>query len=117
VILRKVYGVGGAGIVNRHRPVRSWAWPAADFGSLPAQGGIEAAFRAELAQAPDPDAALAEIAQRLAETASPLRAAERFGVQDLIDPRDTRPLLCAWVRESWATLGRLTGPPSFGMRP
>jgi acetyl-CoA carboxylase carboxyltransferase component len=117
VILRRVYGVGGAGIVNRHRAARSWAWPSADFGSLPVQGGIEAAFRAQLAASENPEAALAEIAGRLAAIASPLRAAERFGVQDVIDPRDTRALLCDWVGDAWATLGRLTGPPSFGMRP
>ena len=35
IILRRVYGVGGAGIVNRHRAVRSWAWPSGDWGSLP----------------------------------------------------------------------------------
>ena len=48
LILRRVYGVGGAGIVNRHRGARSWAWPSGDWGSLPAKGGIEAAYRAEL---------------------------------------------------------------------
>ncbi len=48
LIVRRVYGVGGAGIVNRHRAGRSWAWPSGDWGSLPVQGGVEAAFRAQL---------------------------------------------------------------------
>src|SRR5258706_15793223 len=42
VIVRRVYGVAGPGMVNRHRVARSWAWPAADWGSLPGQGGAAA---------------------------------------------------------------------------
>jgi len=39
------------------------------------------------------------------------------GRQDLIDPRDSRPLLCAWVRDAYRVLPALTGRPSFGTRP
>jgi acetyl-CoA carboxylase carboxyltransferase component len=117
LILRRVYGVGGAGIVNRHRAGRSWAWPSGDWGSLPVQGGIEAAFRAELEQSDDPAAAVDRIRQELAAVGSPFRTAERFGVQDLIDPRESRPLLCAWVRDAYRVLPELTGRPSFGTRP
>ena len=45
IIVRRVFGVGGAGLTNRHRLVRRWAWPSADWGSLPVEGGIEAAYR------------------------------------------------------------------------
>jgi acetyl-CoA carboxylase carboxyltransferase component len=117
LIVRRVYGVGGAGIVNRHRAGRSWAWPSGDWGSLPLQGGVEAAFRAELEQAEDPAAATELIRRELAAVSSPFRTAERFGVQDLIDPRDSRPLLCAWVRDAYRVLPELTGRPSFGARP
>jgi acetyl-CoA carboxylase carboxyltransferase component len=117
LIVRRVYGVGGAGIVNRHRAGRSWAWPSGDWGSLPARGGIEAAFRAELEQAADPAAEIERIGRRLAEVGSPFRTAEKFGVPDLIDPRDSRPLLCDWVREAYRVLPELLGRPSFGTRP
>src|SRR5215468_5836196 len=117
LIVRRVYGVGGAGIVNRHRPGRSWAWPSGDWGSLPVRGGIEAAFRAELERADDPAAEIERIRKELAAVGSPFRTAERFGVQDLIDPRDSRPLLCAWVRDAYRVLPELTGRPSFGTRP
>jgi acetyl-CoA carboxylase carboxyltransferase component len=117
LILRRVYGVGGAGIVNRHRPGRSWAWPSADWGSLPVQGGIEAAFRAELERAEDPAAEIERIRASLAAVGSPFRTAEKFGVQDLIDPRDSRPLLCSWVRAAYRVLPEQTGRPSFGTRP
>jgi acetyl-CoA carboxylase carboxyltransferase component len=117
VIVRRVYGVAGAGAVNRHRPGRSWAWPSGDWGSLPLRGGIEAAFRAQIEQAADAQAETERIRRTLAAFSSPFRTAERFGVQDLIDPRDTRPLLCAWVRDAYRVLPELRGRPSFGLRP
>jgi acetyl/propionyl-CoA carboxylase alpha subunit/acetyl-CoA carboxylase carboxyltransferase component len=117
LILRRVYGVGGAGIVNRHRASRSWAWPSGDWGSLPVQGGIEAAFRARLDQVEDRAAEIERIRARLAAITSPFRTAEHFGVQDLIDPMDSRPLLCEWVRDAYRVLPELTGRPSFGTRP
>jgi len=117
LILRRVYGVGGAGIVNRHRANRSWAWPSGDWGSLPMQGGVEAAFRARLAAAEDPDRELERLRAELAAVTSPFRTAERFGVQDLVDPRESRPLLCDWVADAYRVVPELTGRPSFGMRP
>jgi acetyl-CoA carboxylase carboxyltransferase component/biotin carboxyl carrier protein len=117
LILRRVYGVGGAGIVNRHRPTRSWAWPSGDWGSLPVQGGIEAAFRAQLEQAEDREAEIERLRARLAAITSPFRTAEHFGVQDLVDPRDSRALLCQWVHDAYHVLPEQAGPPRFGTRP
>jgi acetyl-CoA carboxylase carboxyltransferase component len=117
VIVRRVFGVGGAGLTNRHRLVRRWAWPSADWGSLPVEGGIEAAYRADLERADDPARLLAEIRARLDAVRSPLRTAERFGIEEIIDPRETRPLLCDWVRDAYAALPASPGKPSFGTRP
>ena len=117
VIVRRVFGVGGAGLTNRHRLGRRWAWPSADWGSLPVEGGIEAAYRADLERADDPAAMLADIRARLDAVRNPLRTAERFGIEEIIDPRETRPLLCDWVRDAYATLPVQPGKPSFGTRP
>jgi len=117
IIVRRVYGVGGAGVVNRHRANRSWAWPSGDWGSLPARGGIEAAFRADIEASADREASIARIAAELEAISSPFRTAERFGVQDLIDPRDSRALLCDWVRDAWRVLPELVGRPAIGYRP
>ncbi|MDR3468135.1 MAG: carboxyl transferase domain-containing protein [Xanthobacteraceae bacterium] len=117
LVLRRVFGVGGAGTINRHRANRSWCWPSGTWGSLPAQGGIEAAFRAELAKAPDREAAIARIARELERIGSPFRTAEQFGVQDIIDPRESRALLCDWVKDAYRLLPELIGRPAFGMRP
>ncbi len=45
------------------------------------------------------------------------RTAEHFGVQDIIDPRESRPLLCDWVRDAYRLLPQQIGRPSFGTRP
>ncbi|HTO96187.1 MAG TPA: carboxyl transferase domain-containing protein, partial [Myxococcales bacterium] len=53
VLIRKVFGVAGAGHQNHARLHYRFAWPSGDWGSLPIEGGIEAAYRAELDAAPD----------------------------------------------------------------
>lgn len=35
---------------------------------------------------------------------SPQRTAERFGILDVIDPRETRTLLCNWVLDAWTSV-------------
>ena len=48
---------------------------------------------------------------------SPFPRAESFAVHDLIDPRETRPLLCDWVELAQLTLPSLLGPVSFPFKP
>ncbi|WP_313406189.1 carboxyl transferase domain-containing protein [Aeromicrobium sp.] len=117
IIVRRVFGVGGAGQINRHRYNRQWAWPSGDWGSLPVEGGIEAAYRADLEAAEDPAAMLADIQARLEVARSPFRTAERYGVQDIIDPRRTREVLTRWVRDAYRVIPEQVGSPSFGTRP
>jgi acetyl-CoA carboxylase carboxyltransferase component len=97
VIIRKVFGVAGAGHTPHHALHYRYAWPSGDWGSLPVEGGIEAAYRAELDAAPDRDKLRAEIEERLNRYRSPFRTAETFLVEEIIDPRDTRPLLCEFA--------------------
>ncbi len=91
-------------MTNWHRFVRRYAWPSGDWGSLPIEGGIEAAYRRELEASPDPAALREELRARLGAVRSPFRTAERFGIEEIIDSRDTRPLLCEWVRDPYALL-------------
>ena len=65
-------------------------WPAADVGGIPPAGGIEAAYRADIEAAPNPEARLAEIQDKPERLRSPIRAAEAFAPAYIIDPRDTR---------------------------
>jgi len=80
------------------------------------QGGASAAYRREIESAPDPEAKRAEIEARLNAIASPFRTAEATG-QDIIDPRDTRPLLCEFVEEAQPILRSQLGPTAAPYRP
>ena len=115
VLIRKVFGVAGAGHSNAERFQYRYAWPSGDWGSLPLEGGIEAAYKSDLEKAEDRDAMLADIEHRLNQVRSPFRTAERYSVEELIDPRDTRPLLCEFA--NIAAPLRKTGTASFTMRP
>lgn len=115
IIVRNVFGVAGAAHQNGSRLSYRYAWPSARWGSLPLEGGIEAAYRAEIDAAADPRAKLEEIETRLEKVRSPFRSAETFWIEEMIDPRDTRPLLCEFV--NLAAPLREVGPVSFGMRP
>lgn len=97
VIIRKAYGVAAAAMSNHTKFQYRFAWPSADWGSLPMEGGVEVAYKGELEAADDPDARLTEIKARLAKATSPFRTAEQFLVEDIIDPRDTRARLCEFV--------------------
>jgi acetyl-CoA carboxylase carboxyltransferase component len=115
VILRKVYGVAGAAHQNASRFSYRFAWPSGDWGSLPLAGGIEAAYKAQLEAADDPDALRAEIEARLNAARSPFRTAEAFMIEEIVDPRDTRPLLCEFA--DLAAPRRGTGTTLRGTRP
>ena len=119
VLVRKVYGVAGAAHGQAHGLNLRYAWPSGDWGSLPIEGGIEAAYRRELEAAEDPVALRLEIEQRLNAVRSPFRTAERFGVEEIIDPRDTRPLLCDWAERAHELVRHQLheGPKRRGLRP
>ncbi len=117
IILRRVFGVAGAGHGNVQALNLRYAWPSADWGSLPLEGGIEAAYKRELAAAPDRAALLREIEARLNAVRSPFRAAEVFNIEEIIDPRDTRPLLTDWVALAYELEATRLGPKARGARP
>jgi len=95
VIVRKTFGVAAAAHFGPQGEV--YAWPSAEAGALPIEGGVAVAFRKELAEAEDPEALRQELEQRLLRGRNPYARAESFGVHDLIDPRRTRPMLCRWI--------------------
>lgn len=105
VIIRRAYGIAGSAMSNAERFQYRFAWPSGDWGSLPIEGGVEVAYKSELEAAADPAAHLAAIRERLNRVRSPFRTAERFAVEDIIDPRDTRPLLCEFAGLAWQKLG------------
>jgi acetyl-CoA carboxylase carboxyltransferase component len=97
ILVRRAFGVAGAAHADHTKLHYRYAWPSGDWGSLPIEGGIEAAYRAELAAAEDPAELRVQIEERLNVFRSPFRTAEAFLVEEIIDPRETRPLLCEFA--------------------
>jgi acetyl-CoA carboxylase carboxyltransferase component len=105
VITRKCYGVAGAVMVDNRRPNMRVAWPSAEWGSLPLDGGIEVGHRWELKQIEEQLGAEAK-AQRYKELEddyirlmNPIRSATAFNIEEIIDPKDTRKITCSWVSQ------------------
>jgi len=120
VIIRRSFGVAGAGHGQYNRLNLRFAWPSGRWGSLPIAGGALAEFRSIIEAAPDPEAKRIEIEKRLADISSPMRTANHFslmGVEEIIDPRDTRPILCEFVRQAQKVTATQLGPKYRGMRP
>ncbi len=115
VVIRKAFGIAGASNRKPGSQSMRMAWPSGDWGSLPLEGGLEVAYKADLAAADDPDALREEIAERLNRYRSPHRSAEFYEIEQIIDPRDTRALLCDWVHLARRTL--TPTPPAWGFRP
>src|SRR6185369_13692391 len=100
VITRKAYG--GAYDVMSSKHIRgdiNLAWPTAEIAVMGPKGAVEILFKKEIDQAADKEA---ETARRIAEYtgtfANPYSAAARGFVDDVIDPRDTRPRLIDALR-------------------
>jgi propionyl-CoA carboxylase beta chain len=95
VITRKAYG--GAYDVMNSKHIRgdlNLAWPTAEIAVMGPEGAVEILFRKEIAEADDPEAATeARIAEYRERLAHPYVAASRGFVDDVIDPRETRPRL------------------------
>ncbi len=93
VIMRRSFGVAGNNYATpRSEPSVRVCWPAADVGGIPPEGGIEAAYKRQLAEAADPAALRAELNARIESVRGPVGPLSRFQMEEMIDPRDTRAL-------------------------
>jgi acetyl-CoA carboxylase carboxyltransferase component len=118
ILVRKCYGVAGGGVIDRRGLNFKIAWPSGNWGSLPVEGGVKAAYRREIESAEDPARREREIEEELRQLGSPFRTAEAFAVEDLIDPRETRPYLCQFIEALQPRLKTQLGPKAkTGVRP
>jgi len=115
VVIKKSYGVAQAAHYGNDAYVLTW--PSAEMGALPLEGGVAVAFGREIAAADDPEAKRQELEEMMAARLSPFPRAESFSVHELIDPRETRPMLCAWIERVRPLLPQLLGPTRFTMKP
>ena len=120
VIMRRSFGVAGNNFATPRSGVHARvAWPAADVGGIPPEGGIEAAYKRQLAEAADPAALRAEINARIESARGPIGPLTRFNMEEMIDPRDTRRWVCDWIDTAWRVLSQpqRLGPRALGFRP
>jgi propionyl-CoA carboxylase beta chain len=97
VITRKAYGGAYDVMGSKHVGADfNVAWPTAEVAVMGSDGAVNIVFRKELAAADDPEARRAELVEEYRERfANPFTAAERGYVDDVIEPRRTRPALIA----------------------
>ena len=121
IVIRRAFGLAGSmlgpwngpnGTSLNHR----FAWPSARWGSIPIEGGVAAAYKREIEVAPDPLARRAELEAYYHRLSSPFRTAEAFGVVDIIEPADTRALLCRWARDASRLTQTQLGPKRRTLR-
>lgn len=117
VFIRRSFGLAGAAYAPMRGINIRYAWPSAYWGSIPIEGGVEAAYKRDIENAPDPEARREELLNYYRKFESPFRTAERFGIQDIIDPRDTRVLLCEWVESAYQLVKDLPAITQKTMRP
>jgi acetyl-CoA carboxylase carboxyltransferase component len=107
VLMRRSFGVAGNNYATpRAQPSVRVVWPAADVGGIPPEGGIEAAYKRQLAQAEDPEALRAELNARIESARGPVGPLSRFQMEEMIDPRDTRRLICEWVETAYKVVSQ-----------
>jgi acetyl-CoA carboxylase carboxyltransferase component len=117
VCVRRLYGM--AGVATGTPLGLRLCWPSGEWGSLPIEGGVDAAYRREIENAPDPDAKREEIEERIRALRSVFTTAEAFGMEHLIDPRDTRQMLIKYLEAVIPIVKNELGPKMkvVGVRP
>ncbi|MBI1180488.1 MAG: propionyl-CoA carboxylase [Alphaproteobacteria bacterium] len=115
IVVRKSFGVAAAAHYGPDGLVL--AWPSAEMGALPVEGGVAVAYARQLAQAEDPAALRAELEAKMAAANGAFPRGEQFNVHELIDPRETRRRLCTWLEWIEPLLESQKGPTFYPIRP
>jgi propionyl-CoA carboxylase beta chain len=97
VITRKAYGGAYCVMASKHiRTDVNYAWPSAELAVMGPEGAVNILYKRELDQAADPSAVRAQkIAEFREKFANPYVAASRGFLDEIIQPRTTRPKLIA----------------------
>jgi methylmalonyl-CoA decarboxylase subunit alpha len=110
IIIRRLYGVAGQCHDRPSGMFKRVAWPSANWGSMHISGGVSAAYKRVIAESDDPAAKEKEIERKLQALASPFRTAEALNIEEIMDPRDTRPMLSDFVEMAQPMLESQLGP-------
>ncbi|KAJ4377731.1 hypothetical protein N0V83_000561 [Neocucurbitaria cava] len=110
VIVRRVYGVAGGVMLDCRDPRMRIAWPSGLWGSLPLEGGIEVGHSFELKEIERKhgkekrNERYAELENEYRRLMNPVRTANKFGVEEIVDPAYTRRICCEWVSHVYENL-------------
>lgn len=110
VIVRRVYGVAGGVMLDCRDPRMRVAWPSGLWGSLPLEGGIEVGHSFELKEIERKegkgkrDERYAELENEYKRLMNPVRTANHFGIEEIIDPAYTRQVCCEWLDHVYTSL-------------
>ncbi len=110
VIIRQLYGVAGQCHDRPGGMFKRVAWPSGHWGSMHIAGGVSAAYRRIIAESDNPESKQQEIEEKLEALSSPFKTAEAFNIEEIIDPRETRPLMCEFVELAQEHLKTQLGP-------
>ena len=95
VIMRKAYGAGYYVMCGRaYEPDLIVAWPSAEISVMGAEGAVEIIFRKQVEEADDPAAKKQELIENFRKIIDVYVAAGNDMIDDVIDPRETRPVVC-----------------------
>jgi propionyl-CoA carboxylase beta chain len=114
IVIRKAYGLGYLAMAGGRSfdAAASLAWPTAELCAMQIEGAVDVAFRKEYLDAPDPARRREEIIRSFYDRVNPVRAASGFGIDDVIDPADTRRVVCRILR-STAPRRQRAFPPRY----
>ena len=111
IVLRKAYGMGAVAMCGHQSgQVLTLVWPSGEFGALPVEGGVSAGHKSALETATDQMRTRSELENYYNQFGSPFSTTETFNFDDLIDPRDTRPLIIRALRAARAGNTSPRGP-------
>jgi len=114
---RKAYGMGPMAATNPNKSQLRLAWPSAQWGDFPAEGGVDAVFKRQIEAAPDPVEFRRKAEALINEYVSPWGTAEAFGIEEMIDPAETRRVIYEFIAASWGSLKlRLGKQPGYRPR-
>ncbi|MCE2406074.1 MAG: hypothetical protein J4G19_01020 [Pseudomonadales bacterium] len=117
VIIRQLYGVAGQCHDRPGGMFKRVAWPSGHWGSMHIAGGVSAAYRRIIAESDNPESKQQEIEEKLEALSSPFKTAEAFNIEEIIDPRETRPLMCEFVELAQEHLKTQLGPSTTPYMP
>jgi propionyl-CoA carboxylase beta chain len=95
IVLRKGYGGGYFAMAGGRSfdADAAFAWPTAEICAMSIEGAVDVAFRRQFQDADDPAATRAELIEKIRTQTGAINSLADFGLDDVIDPRETRQIL------------------------